>query len=308
MARSIYPVSIFPKKLKPGGTVTLHRRAHAKAPAWYHLRHSILFPDGNEVSLGEGPFFCCPQPGAPEEHELLKQSDHIFQAPPLLMASRYLESESRNQDFFLDALVGLRDASHFYSTYTLPSDSPLGRYRYKLEFLVNGVVRESATADADFFFVEKLELENVVYAGLSREATVLNPSPEPVVAVFHEYHDEGGTMQSSRRLVEMAAHGRKQFSFTGFATLSYLGGTETLFLKAEEDPLCLRNPAYRTLKKSNSEAYAFDSSQEVAYEFRGLAAAIWTRADGFHTRAMLRTSENESAYDELKAQGHLVEL
>jgi len=120
-------VSVFPSKVRPGRIVTLHLRVGPSEPLWVHKKDFIVDPNGKRIQSWDCLTPLLPVQFDDEEWEINRNSEIGFQAQPILMAARYLAPETRDLDFFISVLNGLRSSTHMYPTYQVPKDAPLGR-------------------------------------------------------------------------------------------------------------------------------------------------------------------------------------
>jgi len=305
-------VSLFPTRLKPGGTVTIHLRSTARMPIWVKKKAFVVDPNGRKAQVFDllQPFL--PPPPQNEDDQLVeKEAGELYQTNPLLMAAVYLQREKEDFELFVQMLKGLRESTHHYTTYTLPAGAPLGKYRVELEVSLNGRTTGSGTAATDYFLVEELHLKKVVKRDGQREAHIENPSPEPCLVNLCEFvPGQTANTKYRTRLVNLEANQVTKIPFEGTAFLSYLGGTEILRLSSEKDPFCVRNPAAVPLPKPDGTVCVFLTKErpETGSLLKGEAAEIWKSADGFRTRQQIRNRKNAKSYDALVKAGLLLEV
>src|SRR4051812_7642335 len=108
-------MSLFPKRLKPGGTITVHLRFASRFPVWIHRKDFLIDPKGEKKLCYERKIPFIPSPlQSHDELELIQESGQILGGAPLLMAARYLQKDDERIDYFIDMLSGLRDDTHHY--------------------------------------------------------------------------------------------------------------------------------------------------------------------------------------------------
>jgi len=139
----------------------------------------LLLPESYESSAEASE-----NPGDGAEDEAVR--NNLARNTPILVLADYL-SGRRKREELVQILKRIRAARHFYFTYPVPEDAPLGRYELVSELYLDGVRHPSLTAEEDFFLVERVTVEN---EGDGRFA-VRNLSPEPVPVKIMEYADSG---------------------------------------------------------------------------------------------------------------------
>ena len=295
-------MSLFPIRLAPGGTITIHLRLAVKFPLWIHRRDFLILPDGDRVLTHERtlPFFP-PPPKDEVKFKTQEETRQFVSGAPLLMAARYLQNEFEDASAFVEMLEGLRDATHHYYTYTLPKDATLGRYRFELQDFCEGKIWRSLTENSDYFLVEHLTLEKVTKTANGYDAHIKNESPEPVVAQICEVDPKlGADRGADHKLVTIAPKGITKVSFIHAALLLYRDGDECIRLGETKDPFCLRNPTMRYFWKLG-KCYVFSTTSlnDAAFELDEEQGRIWSMADGFASRSFIRDDLKAAIYDQM---------
>lgn len=300
-------MSLFPIRLKPGGTITVHLRFRGPNPVWIQRKDYLIDPRGQRKICYERTIPYIPSAMRTEdERKLIINTGQIFGGAPLLMAARYLQSEAKRTDYFMDMLVGLRDDMHHYYTFKIPEDAPLGRYSFELEDRINGKVLTSQTADTDYFFVEKLELVKTISQGKACIAYIENHSPEPVLAQLCEFSADPNKAYT-QKIIQLDAQKTTEVLFHEAAILMYRDGED--FLRLNKEKSCLRNPIFQATPNAGFILiYINDAFSKRAYELVGQAQEIWQRADGFLPRSLIRTEANATRYDEMLEMGIILEI
>ena len=226
-------MSLFPGRLKPGGTITIHLRSTAFFPIWVQKKVFVVDPHGKRTPCFNliQPFV--PPPRSEADLEVMDQTGEVYKATPLLMAAHYLQSDKRNIEFFVQTLKGLQESIHHYTTYQIPVNAPLGKYEVHLEASINGETRGSSTSATDYFFVEVLNLLGVVSNGTHQVASIENPSPAPVLAHLCQFPADGDPKKHELSLINLPPRSISEISFQGTAFLMYLEGTEIIRLQRE---------------------------------------------------------------------------
>lgn len=301
-------MSLFPIRLSPGGTITVHLRWQCNFPIWIHRKDWLIDPKGKRTLCYERmlPFLPATRKTL-DEVEIIEKSGQIYAGAPLLMAARYLQNDVQSSGHFLDMLVGLRDDTHHYYTLTLPNDAPLGRYRFELEDRAFGKLWSSQTSDTDCFYVEKLVLTKVIEHGNSFVAFVENSSPEEVLGQLCQFHVESGD-PTNQKLISFAPKSITEIPFTGAGILMYRDGDEIIRLTNHKQQSCVANPKFQMAVKGPSTLIFSTDAVEQSYELSGHAQRIWRLANGFIPKNIIRTTENAGIYDEMVQMGVIIEV
>ncbi|NMH89060.1 hypothetical protein [Flavivirga algicola] len=151
-------MSIFPKRAIPGKTVTIHWNFNISSLKNVHIfprvRIGVKDPNGNVTMLFEEYVLGLPN----SEDEITPQKERTFKYlkknVPLLLLADYFDGISKREQL-IERLKNIQSGRHYYFTYTLPNDAPLGKYTLVSEVHSSGEIKYSKTAADDFFFVEK---------------------------------------------------------------------------------------------------------------------------------------------------------
>lgn len=300
-------MSLFPIRLRPGGTITVHLRFAAKFPGWVSRKDYLIDPKGGKSLCYERTLPCIPpSKKSLDELELIIKSEQILGGAPLLMAARYLQNDFKRTDYFLDMLVGLRDETHHYYTLKIPEDALLGRYHFELEDRMNGRVFKSKTFDTDYFLVEKLDLIKITTHGGNFIAFIENSSPEPVLAELCQFSADLNK-EYEPRIIQLAPQSVSEIPFQEAGILMYRDRDD--FLRLSTEKACLRNPIFQSVFKQGSlMIFSNDPTCKQAFELQGEAKEIWQHANGFFSRSHVRTQANSKRYDEMLQAGLIIEI
>lgn len=300
-------MSLFPIRLKRGGTITIHLRMNTMIPLWVDRKDYLVYPNGERKLCYDRmvPYF--PSVTKNDDEKLtISQSGQLYGGAPVLMAARYLQNEFNSEKHFMEMITGLRDDTHHYYTLKIPEDAPLGRYHFELEDRVNGNVWKSGTFDTDYFYVEQLNLIRVEKRGDMFSALVENPSPEPVLVQLCSFDVQTGR-ESRPELHSLKPHSSTEIGFYGAAVLLYRDGDELIRLTHEKEKSCLGNPIFKTKRKDNG-CIIYSDEPVRTYELSGISERIWSLANGFIPRSIIRDEESASVYDEMLQMGLIIEI
>lgn len=310
-------MSIFPKRARPGQSVTIHWNFNTAALTATHIypfvRIGVRDPAGQLTLLLEDHLLALPNPEPGPAAPTPAPTGELRPSLPLLVLASYL-SGPRKREALVDLLRGMQTGRHFYFVYQVPADAPLGRYTLLSEVHGEGQVRHSKTAEEDFFLVESVEVLAVQAAGgADWTATVRNPGPEPVPVKVVEY------FPGQRPNVRMTPHQLPPQTTVELPLASarsfllYSEDRQTLPLTAAYPaPTYLRNQQLLAIDKPTADeptTYVLAPGEEAGYELSGPSRALWNRADGLVTQAeLLAGLPDDAALREMLAEGLLREL
>jgi len=306
-------MSIFPKRTRRGTSVTIHWNFNTSQLTQTHImpfvRLGVQAPDGHVTLLHEGPILALPGPVPTAPAAAVAQ--HLPKEVPLLVLASYL-SGRHQREALVEMLRGIHTGRHYYFTYAVPAEAPLGKYTLLSELYTDGRLQHSGTAADDFFLVEELHL-SPAEARLpgSLVATVTNPGPEPVPIQVVEYHpQQQPTTASSVRKVPACGTLTIESAAPQCFVL-YNEEREILPLRLASEPTFLRNQQLLALEKEvdgHPITYVLTGETDEAYELTGPTRTVWHRADGLSSRAQLTDPEEQAAYQLLLDEGLIREL
>ena len=307
-------MSIFPKRTLRNTQVTIHWNFNTATLTKEHsvpyVRIGVQAPDGQLTMLHDGHLLRLPhQPAETSSPDVAAQT--LPKSVPLLVLASYLSGRQARATL-VDLLHGIHTGRHYYFTYAVPPNAPLGKYTLLSEVYIDGQVRYSGTAADDFFLVEELVLglaEATSTGGVT--AMLTNPGPEPVPVRVVEYRPAEQPTTASR-VHEVPAHGTLRVASTeGQCFVLYNEEREVLPLALSTEPVFLRNQQLLSLDKDvdgEPITYVLAGESDEAYELSGPSREVWKRADGLTVRSQLPDSATQTAYQEMLDAGLLVEL
>jgi hypothetical protein len=307
------PMSLFPRHLRPGQTLTIHLRLSPSPPCFPRASTVIRDPLGRIVFEA-----------AHQEHAWVPAVDEpqpsstplgggLYETQPLLFVAEGLRPDVTRRAELVRVLQDIGHARHSYGHWTVPADAPLGRYEVAASSWVNGHEHRSPTAKDDHVFVERLSIESWERASGGARATILNPSPEPTFVRVHELSREGTEKGAPR----VSAVVRRELLPAGCATelrlgseralLYYAEDAACLWLNAEQQPTWIRSQTCAWLRRPDDLVLVTSQTSRRSFSLRGAARAIWLAADGLASRAELEALGPE-AFKSLVDAGLLHEL
>lgn len=270
-------MSITPRRLRPGGQVTVHVGLlnRGTRPIRPLVRVTVFDPEGTGTRLF---------------------NRHVAVFP------NYREDD--------DHLARQRRMTSVYCVHVVSPDAPLGCYRVRVENFVEGMLQYSETVENDFFFVEDLEVDSVERSSDGGVAAwVRNRSPEPVPARLFE-PDPAQPRCFLERGVEFPADAVHRIETTGSVAFLSYAGCEVTAISPGDGTFCLRNQAFFARREDDDTMFVLDPRAERKRNLflTGRAPGLWHAAGGFNPRIEIRTPETADVYDAMVEAEILLEL
>jgi len=304
-------MSIFPKRAVPGSTVTIHWNFNIAHLTNVHIcpwvRIGVKAPDGKLTMLFENHVLGLPDPEEPQEDSNVLPFKYLNKNLPLLVIADYLSGRAK-REVLVQILKNIQSGRHYYFTFQVPKDAPLGKYTLISEVHSSGEVRHSKTAADDFFFVERVSFKDTDDAGNDNTAVIVNHSPEktPVKIVGCTVADAGKTKTHVNVFEMEALEERRVPLYAPLNFLLYNEEREVVPLQKGVPSYLLRNQQVLELPKEGT-TYLLKKEAEEGYTLSEAAAALWHKANGLLPKNELSAQELE-AYDELKAEGLIEDI
>lgn len=300
-------MSIFPKRAAPGETVTIHWNFNTAHLTDVHncpwVRIGVQAPDGTITMLFEDHVLGLPDPPQEEEQELAgKQLKYLNKSLPLLIISDYLSGQLKRERL-IEILQNIQSGRHYYFTYQLPENAPLGKYTLISEVHSGGEIRKSKTAADDFFLVEKVTLRELVESNGSSHAVVINHSPEKTpVKIVNCQPLTTGKMKTRVDVFEMDGGEEKSVSLaTPLVFLLYNEERKVVPLTKHAPDFLLRNQQILEMNRADGKTYLMKKDSEEGYALSQPAKDLWNKANGLLNLDGLSKQELE-AYKALKSE------
>jgi hypothetical protein len=301
-------MSLFPRHLCHGQTLTIHLRLSPSPPCFPWASIVIRDPQGRIV------FEAAHQERAwvPDVEEAPRSSTPLggglYETQPLLFVAEALRPDVTRQAELVRVLEDIGHARHSYCHWTVPPDAPLGRYEVVTSCWVNGHEHASPTAKDDHVFVERLALESWERAPDGSRATILNPSPEPTFVRIHELSRDASRVNAVVRRERLPAGAATELRLgSERALLYYAEDAACLWLNAEQQPTWIRSQTCAWLVRSDELVMVTSQASRRSFSLRGPARAIWLAADGLASRTELESLGPE-AFKRMIDAGLLREL
>jgi len=304
-------MSIFPKRITPGETVTIHWNFNTANLIDFHVlpwvKIGVRSPHEKVTILFEDHVL-----GLPDEPKDLKTEEprlkYLNKNVPLLLLADYLSGKHKKEKL-IEILENIQSGRHYYFSYKVPENAPLGKYKLISEMYINGELKFSKTAADDFFLVEKVLFKGMYRSGNKNKAVIVNHSPEttPVKIVGCTPLDSG-KIKTTVNVFEIEALEEKRVRL--YAPLNFLLYNEerkvTPLQEGSRDYL-LRNQQVLELNKNDGNIYLLKKHSEEGYQLTEPAKALWRKSDGLLNKNNLSAQELE-AYHELMAEGLIKEI
>lgn len=300
-------MSIFPKRTLRDTTVTIHWNFNTSALRGKHIcpfvRIGVEDPTGKLTMLFEQHVLALPGLDHLPASEATARPVYLNKNTPLLLLASYLSGRQSRQKL-VDILENIQAGRHFYFSYKVPADAPLGKYRLLSEVISDGEVRYSKTADDDYFFVEKVSVKRDS-DGLVK---LVNQSPEPTPVKMVYYHPGVALEAKDVEAFELAGFEERQVDLRSPAPfLSYSEEREQIPIAVSESTI-IRNPYFATLQKADDDKlYLMHVEKEEGYVLEGPNLQVWHAANGITPVSALLAIDEEQ-YGEMLNHGLINEL
>ncbi|MDD7884479.1 hypothetical protein [Flavivirga sp. 57AJ16] len=299
-------MSIFPKRTIPGKTVTIHWNFNTSHLNGAHLcplvKIGVKDPKGNITMLFEDYVIAFPDQKESKE-EPPQKLKYLNKNIPLLVLANYLEGSCKREKL-VEILTNIQAGRHYYFTYNIPHDAPLGKYSLISEVHNNGSVKYSKTRLDDHFWVEKISLANVIGKGNERTAVVCNHSEEPTpVKIVRCSIDVNGHMETKMEAFEMNPNDTKPISISEEKVFLLYNEEREIVALTEELPIYLiKNHEILSISKKNGLNCLMEKDSDGAYWLSPEAKNLWDKADGLLNKNSLSEKEKD-VLQEMEEQG-----
>lgn len=278
-------MSIFPKRTVQGKTVTIHwsiaLESEPDRPLFPFVRLGVKSPDGELIYLYQKNILLLPKDyqahtgNADTANGSSSENHNLARNIPILILADYL-SGKRKREQLVEILTRIKTARHFYFTYTVADDAPLGKYELISELYLDGNCHKSLTADEDFFYVEKVLVER---SGAD-SFNLNNPSPEDCAVKIIDYSVDGArsTLYNIPAMDSLTVNVKSSIAYA-----LYNEEREVIALKSELEKRILRNQTLQSFEKNDGDSlkvYVLFPDNDDAYILEGTYLKIWQLADG----------------------------
>ncbi len=288
-------MSIFPKRTVQGQTVTIHWNFNTSKLTDFHVlpwvRIGVRDPKGNVTMLFEEHVLGLPH--EPEEPKAEKPKlKYLNKNLPLLLLADYLSGKHKKEKL-IEMLENIQSGRHYYFTFHVPENAPLGKYELISEIHVNGELRLSKTAADDFFFVEKVSCRWPEQSDNGKKALLINQSPEKTpVKIVHCNSGEEGKITTSVQVFELEGGEEKEIPLVSpLNFLLYNEERQVIPLQEHSSDFFVRNQQVFTLTKTGGETYLIKKEKDEAYQLDKGYKTLWQKADGFLQQETLEKEE-----------------
>ncbi len=305
-------MSIFPKRSVPGDTVTIHWNFNTAHLTDVHIcpwvRIGVRDPDGEVTMLFEGHVLGLPDPKDQPPDSSMPTLKYLNKNLPLMIIADYLSGRHKRERL-VEILQNIQSGRHYYFTYPVAKDAPLGKYTLISEVHSGGEIRYSKTAPDDFFLVEKVSLKSTDESGGKKNAIIVNHSPEKTpVKMVGCIPTVDGKLQTSVKAFEMEALEEKSIPLKApMNFLLYNEERQVVPLEEGSPDYLIRNQQVLELNKNDGSTYLMKKDKEEGYKCTEQTKALWLRSDGLLNKRHLSDQELE-AYKELKADGLITDI
>ncbi|WP_339705509.1 hypothetical protein [uncultured Kriegella sp.] len=303
-------MSIFPKRTIPGKTVTIHWNFNTSHLNGAHLfplvKIGVKDPKGNITMLFKEHVIAFPDQKESKE-EAPQKLKYLNKNIPLLVLADYLEGPCKREKL-VEILTNIQSGRHYYFTYDIPNDAPLGKYSLISEVHNNGNIKYSKTRLDDHFWVEKISLVNVIAKENEKTAIICNHSEEPTpVKIVRCSIDVNGHMETQMEAFEMNPKDSKSISISEEkAFLLYNEEREIVALTEEFPTYLIKNHEIISISKKNGMDCLIEKEGDGAYWLSPETKDLWDKADGLLNKHSLSEKEKD-VLQEMEKQGLIKE-
>ncbi|WP_062059449.1 hypothetical protein [Aquimarina longa] len=302
-------MSIFPKRAILGTTVTIHWNFNIAALKNTHIlpwvRIGVKDPNGKITMLFENHVLGLPDPEEDTIATTKQQLKYLNKNTPLLVLAEYL-SGPHKKEVLVEILKNIQSGRHYYFTYTIPNDAPLGKYTLVSEVHNSGNIKYSKTEKDDFFLVEKVTLQKVIKE--EKKAVVMNHSPEKIpVKIVHCHENVQGELKTEVSVFEIEPLQETVVQLSeGKDFLLYNEEREVIPLIAQSSYL-IRNQQILEIEKKNQFTSVLKKDTEESYQLTTEAKELWEKSDGLYQKNKMSIQE-KAVFEEMNVEGLIQEI
>ncbi|WP_103071813.1 hypothetical protein [Aquimarina sediminis] len=304
-------MSIFPKRTVPGKTVTIHWNFNISSLKNVHIfpwvRIGVKDPKGNVTMLFEEHVLGLPDAEDHVEENEKPKLKYLNKNIPLLLLADYLEGACKRERL-IEILENIQSGRHYYFTYKIPEDGPIGKYTLISEIHNSGSIKYSKTIADDFFFVEKVTVDRIV-EGKERKAVVVNHSSEKtpikVVTCLQNDREELKTEVSVFEIEPLQETIIKLSSDKEF--LLYNEEREVLSLTSESPSYLLRNQQVLEISKNDQLTCLLKKDKEESYRLDEQSKRLWDKSNGLLHKDGI-SEEEKLIYEEMNSEELIHEI
>lgn len=299
-------MSIFPKRTIQGKTVTIHWNFNTSKLTDFHvlpwIRIGVRDPKGQITMLFEEHVLGLPHEPKTSIEEKPKLK-YLNKNVPLLLLADYLSGKQKKEKL-IEVLENIHSGRHYYFTFDVANNAPLGKYDLISEMHIEGELKSSKTAIDDFFFVEKVSYVALEKSVDQKQALIINHAPEKTpIKIVTCLPTTGGKIDTAMEVFEMDALEEKKIPLSNrLSFLLYNEERQVIPLQENSTDFLLRNQQVSTLEKPKGAVYLFKKEENEAYQLNEKQKALWLKADGFLKPESL-DKEEIILLEEMKAEG-----
>lgn len=306
-------MSLFPRHLVMGQTLTIHLRLSPSEPCLPLLHLRIQDPAGQTVfeSWQQQSTWAPLVQAQPQVPKALVPG--IYAVPPLLMVADYLRPEAQTQSTLVGLLQDIGHSRHWYTHWTIPDAALPGKYEVRVSAWLDGHEFPSPTAADDHFFVEHLVVDSLESSADGVAVNVRNHSPEDTKVLIHRPTRKAGSIDGSElsgvvTKVVVAGNATTKLALESVDDIiTYAEGCQRLWLNAPEHRPYIRHHACAWAHTQRDAVAIACRRTGKTYVFTDPAKQIWLAADGLTPLSAL-IAVNAPAVKELLRLGLLVPL
>lgn len=305
-------MSIFPKRSVPGSTVTIHWNFNTAHLQDVHVcpwvRIGVRDPFGRITMLFEDYVLGLPDPEDDLPDGTSPPLKYLNKNLPLMIIADYLSGRHKREKL-VEILENIQSGRHYYFTFPVPAEAPLGKYTLVSEVHSGGKIKYSKTAPDDYFLIEKISLQSLNERDGKKSAIVENHAPEITpVKIVSCTPVSSGKLKTSVSVFEMAPFEKKTIPLSYSKNfLLYNEERQLIPLTNSASPFLLRNQQVLEWTKNGGHTYLLKKDKDEAFQLTQPGKNLWQRADGLLSKDELNAEELK-LYEVLKSQGLIREV
>lgn len=265
-------MSINPRKLIQGQTVQIHVGLFNKSrlPKFPCLKVQVINPSGIKEVLFDN--IICVFPTIYKEESVLERKNPMH---------------------------------NIYLYYKTTEDSFLGSYRVKIEIFNEGILTFQDDLETNFFYLEKISIENFILKERNFFFAIRNHSKEKVLFKIHCINNDSLTSLEQ----EIGTYKNKQFNLEADIIFIEYANNQILRIPLE-NILPIRNPRYFRRNEDSETVFILDPKAEMKRSFflRKNSKYIWEKANGYTPHQSILNDENKELYSQLITKKLIIEI
>ena len=294
-------MSIFPSRFCMGDMVIFHAFYNSEGQDCIRNMEAhfiVLDPQGCVVDRQKKRFFLKP----------LDDEKSQFKGASLHVMLQSIKSKLNLKNFY-DNFV---NATHFYTTYTIPDNALPGKYELKCLLIENGELSEPWSDEKDaIFFVDSLTIDNTSIQHDEMHVRICNKSSEETPIRIVEFGQDPVHCQTTFMTLKPKMMTNISLSDTQ-AKLFFCENRKCITLNLDNSPYVLKNYHYKavlgsSIDKNADTVYLVNEGEDIL-QLNEQAQNIWEQSNGVTQKSTIYTENNSKTYNQLFNNGIIIEI